>query len=248
MTDILKETRESEREIKINMILSRTAIGVFIIGCLLVSYLGINSWNHNRENETMESDGVVLIQAINKINYNKPNDSSDNEKNKISDINKVQLEKLEKLAEGHSSGYSVLANIYLASLALIDSNPSKALYYYQRIAKENKFSETLREYAKLVEINANLQFNKGIYETPMKQIKEYFNIDDDGRLDEELLIKKNFSNAMALTGIALENETGKFTNSNVYLAALKTYEGDNENVNFVIDMLSQYIAQAKINE
>jgi hypothetical protein len=50
---------------------------------------------------------------------------------------------------------------------------------------------------------------------------------------------------MAITGIALENETGKNENFNVYLATLKSYEGGSENVNFIIDMVSQYMAQAK---
>lgn len=245
MTDILQETQDAEKENKINTILSRTAIGVFIVGSILVSYLGINSWNKNREIERIQEDGVILTQTVNRINYNKPKNKTEIEQEKIADINKIQLEKLEKLAEAHSSGYSALANIYLASLALIDSNPSKALYYYQRIAKESQFSETLREYATLVEINTNLGFNKGIYDRPTKQIEEYFNLDDAGVIDKKLLTKRYFSNAMALTGIAIENEGGKNIHSKVYLGALKSYEGDNENVNFVIDMLSQYMTETK---
>ena len=248
MTDILQETQDAERETKINSILSRTAIGVFLVGCTLVLYLGINSWNNNRENEKIQEDGVILTQAVNRINYNKPKNNTEDERQKIEDINKTQLEKLEKLAEAHSSGYSALANIYLASLALMDGNSSKALYYYQRITKESQFSDTLREYASLVEINTNLQFNKGIYERSIHQIREYFNLDDSGAIDKTLLSKRYFSNAMALTGIALENESGKNINSKVYLAALQSYEGDNDNVHFIIDMLSQYMAQAKNDE
>ena len=245
MTDILQETQYAERENKINTILSRTAIGVFLIGCALVSYLGINSWSNNRDNEKIQEDGVILTRAVNRINYNHSKDNTEDEKQKKSDINKIQLEKLEELAEAHSSGYSALANIYLASIALIDGNPSKSLYYYQRIAKESQFAETLREYATLVEINTNLQFNKGLYDRPMQQVKEYFNLDESGAMDKKLLNERNFANAMALTGIALENEAGKNIYSKVYLGALKSYEGDNDNVQFVIDMLSQYIAQAE---
>jgi uncharacterized membrane protein YidH (DUF202 family) len=54
MTDILQETQDSERETKINAILSRTAIGVFLVGCTLVLYLGINSWSNNRDNERIQ--------------------------------------------------------------------------------------------------------------------------------------------------------------------------------------------------
>jgi len=243
MTDILQETQDAEKDNKINTILSRAAIGIFLAGCIVVSYLGINSWKVNKDNERIQEDGVILTQAVNRINYNKPRDHTESEKQKIADINKAQLEKLEILAEAHSSGYSALSNIYLASLSLIDGNPSKALYYYQRISKESRYSPMVREYASLVEINTNLQFNKNIYERPVEQVKEYFNLDDKGIIDEKLLSKRYFSNAMALTGIAIENKTGKDIYSNIYLEALKTYEGDNDNVHFIIDMLSQYMKQ-----
>jgi hypothetical protein len=243
MTDILQETQDSEKENKINILLSRAAMTVFLVGCIVVSYLGFDSWKINKNNEKIQEDGVILTQTINRINYNKPKDHTESEKKRIADINQLQLEKLEQLAEAQSSGYSALANIYLASLALIDGNSSKALYYYQRIAKSNQFTQVLREYASLVEINTNLQFNKGIYDRPMEQIKEYFNLDNKGVIDRELLTNRYFSNAMALTGIAIENEAGKNIHSNVYLETLQAYEGDNDNVHFIIDMLSQYMKQ-----
>ena len=56
----------------------------------------------------------------------------------------------------------------------MDSNHSKALYYYQRISKEAPFSQTLQEYTKLIEINTKLQYSPSIYETPLKQLDEYF--------------------------------------------------------------------------
>ncbi len=250
MADILREIEDSEKESKLNRILSRSALGIFILGVVIVLYLGISSWYANKQNESIEEDGSKLTNTVNKINSSKAKDNTDNEHRKLEEINQAEVKKLETLAEAGTSAYSALANIYLASIALIDGNPSKGVYYYQRISRDNSYSDTLREYAEIVEINTKLQFNKEVYDTPMKQIYEYFAsyINDTGTVDHKIFHQKKFSNAFAITGIALEDITGKLENSKLYIEALNEYETESENVNLLIDVLSQYLAQKINNE
>lgn len=237
MSDIFNEIQESISEAKKGQILSRFVIGIFITGVLIVIYLGIDSWYENRKRENIQRDGAILTQSVNSINFSKKDKES-------VDKQRVHIEKLEKLAEGNNSSYSALANIYLASTALMDNNPSKALYYYQRIAKDSSYDSVLREYSELVEINAKLQFNKGVQNTAMKQIYDYFQpYITDGKLSHDVVHEKSFSNGMALTGIALSEESGKAEDSALYLQALQESEAVNENTTFVIDLLAQYIAQ-----
>jgi hypothetical protein len=237
MSELLTEVQESEKETKMQRILSNAAVFVFSVGVMLVVYLSMYSWYGNRQKELIEEDGAILTQTVNKINYNKNQNKTEADNQKLDEINKKNIEKLEKLAGANSSAYSGLANVYLASVALMEGNPSKAIYYYKRVSNDTNYSEILREYMKLVSINATLQFNKEVYDTPAKEITEYFTIDKDSSKE------KYFSNAMAITGIALEDETRNFTNSAIYLASLKDYQSDNENVNFITDMLSKYMEQ-----
>lgn len=250
MTDILKEVQESEKESRLNKILSRSALSVFTFGVVIITYLGINSWYENKRNETIEEDGSKLTNLVTKINYSKPKSNTDSEQKKLEEVNQVEVKKLETLAEASSSAYSALANIYLASISLMDGNSSKSVYYYQRISKDDSYSDTLREYAQLVEINTKLQFNKEVYDTPTNQIYEYFKpyINSAGTIDHKVVHEKKFSNAFAITGIALGDVTGNFNNSKLYIEALNEYETDSENVNFLIDILSQYLAQKVQNE
>ncbi len=239
MTELLTEVQESEKESKMQSILGKAAIIIFGLGVMLVVYLSMYSWYENRQKELIAEDGATLTQTVNKINYNKSISQGEEDKEKLSEYKKKHLDKLEKLAAANRSSYAALGNIYLASLALIDGNPSKAIYYYKRVSNSSNYSEILREYMNLVSINATLQFNKEVYDTPIKDVNDYFASYKEDDMEKQMY----FSNAMAITGIALENETRNFTNSNIYLASLKSYQSDNENVNFIIDMLSQYMAQ-----
>ena len=148
--DILDEIKESINEKKTNQILIRSTISIFILGILIITYLGISSWYESKNNERIQAEGALLTQIANNINVSKVNNKTPDEKKLVEEKNKTQIQKLEKLAEQNSSAYSALANIYLASISLMDSNHSKALYYYQRISKDASFSQTLQEYAKLI--------------------------------------------------------------------------------------------------
>jgi glycosyltransferase involved in cell wall biosynthesis len=177
---------------------------------------------------------VIKLYQYN-INVSKVNNKTPDEKKLVEEKNKTQIQKLEKLAEQNSSAYSALANIYLASISLMDSNHSKALYYYQRISKDASFSQTLQEYAKLIEINTKLQYSPSIYETPLKQLDEYFAeyVKPDNTIDIKLLNNKSFSNAMALTAIATNDINDNNSKSKLYLEVLKQYEKPNDNIKFI---------------
>jgi hypothetical protein len=243
MSDILDEIKESIKDQKTNKVLFKSTISVFCIGILVIVYLGISSWYESNIDEKIESDGVLLTQIANNINYSKMSNQTPDEKKLIESKNKAQVEKLEKLGAQNSSAYAALANIYLASLSLIDGNNSKAVYYYQRIAKETAFAQTLQEHAKLIEINTKLQYNPNVYETPLKQLDEYFAeyINPDNTIDQRLIQDKIFSNAMALTAIATNDISGNNDNSKLYLEALKVYKHPTDNMNFIVSLLSQYI-------
>ena len=172
MSDILDEIKQSFNEKKTNKILGRATIAIFAVGIVFISYLGISSWYESRKAEQIQKDGALLIQTVNSINYAKIKDNKNpEERENLKEKNKLNIEKLEKLAEQGSSAYSTLANFYLASLALIDGNHNKAIYYYQRAGKDSD-SDTVNEYSKLVEINAKLQFNIGSSEGVLKKIDD----------------------------------------------------------------------------
>ncbi len=250
MSDILDEIRESLKEKRTHRIMGGITISLFVFGIILITYLGIYSWYESKEEEIIQSDGAILTQAANNINYSKLKNQTPDNKKAFDEKNKMQIEKLEKLASNHSSAYSALANIYLASVSLMEGNHSKAIYYYQRIANGTSYHTTLREYANLVEINAKLQYNNGIYESVIKQTDEYFApyTKDDNTIEHKLVHNKLFSNAMALTGIAINDVDGNTENSMRYLEALKQYDSPSENFNFVVDMLSQYFVQKQVNQ
>jgi hypothetical protein len=245
MSDILDEIKESINEKKTNQVLIRSTISIFILGILIITYLGISSWYESKKNEKIQAEGALLTQIANNINVSKVNNKTPDEKKLIEEKNKSQIQKLEKLAEQNSSAYSALANIYLASISLMDSNHSKALYYYQRISKDASFSQTLQEYAKLIEINTKLQYSPSIYETPLKQLDEYFAeyVKPDNTIDIKLLNNKSFSNAMALTAIATNDINDNNSKSKLYLEVLKQYEKPNDNIKFIIASLAKYIEQ-----
>ena len=250
MSDILDEIKESLKEKQKNKIIGWLTISLFVCGIIFITYLGLYSWNESKNNEIIQSDGVLLTQAANNINYSKLKTQTPDEKKGLDMRNKIQIEKLEKLAINHSSAYSALANIYLASIALMEGNHSKAIYYYQRIAKEDSYHETLREYANLVEINAKLQYTNGIYDSIIKQLDEYFApyLKDDKIIEHKLAHQKLFSSAMALTGIAVNDLNGNVKNSMKYLQALQQHDSLSENFNFIVDMLSQYLEQKQVNQ
>lgn len=235
MSDILNEIKESINEKKKNAILSNAVIGIFIFGTIFVIYLGISSWYTNKQRERVEEDGAVLTQTVNSINYTKFKGQTSDEKKEFENKNKAKIEKLEKLGEAASSAYSALADIYLASISLMDGNHTKAIYYYQRIGKNSSYDKLLREYSTLVEINTKLQFNKSeAYESSQNKIHEYF-----------LQNKQEFSNAMAITGIAIADENGQY-DTDLYLKSLKEYHSTNDNVHFIVDMLHQYLSTKQI--
>ncbi len=243
MSDILDEIKASINDQKTNKALFKSTISVFCIGVLIIIYLGISSWYESNTDEKIESDGVLLTQIANNINYAKISNKNPDERKFIENKNKAQIQKLEKLAEQNGSAYAALANIYLASISLIDGNHSKAVYYYQRIAKETAFAQILQEHAKLIEINTKLQYNPGVYETPLRQLDEYFAeyINPDNTIDQSLVQDKIFSNAMALTAIATNDISGNNANSKLYLKALKEYKHPSDNMSFITSLLSQYI-------
>lgn len=246
MSDILKEIKELDKEAQLNNVLGKSALGIFVFGAFIVICLGLFSWYENRKNEKIQEDGAILTQLVHKINYSKAASKDDKDIKKLEEEKKPYINKLEKLAEAQSSAYSALANIYLASLALLEGNASKGVYYYQRIARDSFYPEHLREYATLVEINTKLQFNNEVHETPMKQIHEYFApYIQENKIKPQLLYNKQFSDGMALTGIALEDKTGVFDNTMLYFQALDQHEGHDENTSFIIDILSEYISQKK---
>lgn len=243
MTDILDEINESTKEHKTNKILGRATISLFTLGIITICYLGISSWYDSRKDEKIQEDGALLTQIVNKINNAKLKDKNPDEQKKIEEMNNLQTAKLEKLAERNSSAYSALANFYLSSLSLLGGNHTKAIYYYQRVEKDSN-SETLKEYSKLVEINAKLQFNDKLYETPLKQLDEYFDsYVKEGKVNHDIVHDKIFSNAMALTAIAANDAVGKTSNAKTYLGALKQNDEQSDNISFIIDILSQYISQ-----
>lgn len=244
MSDIFDEIKQSFDDKRNNKILGRVTVGLFALGIILISYLGMASWYDSRKHEEIQKDGVELIQSVNSINYAKLKDKNNpDEKNALQDRNKKNIEKLEKLAEKGTSAYSVLANFYLASLALIDGNHNKAIYYYQRAAK-NSDSDTIKEYSRLVELNAKLQFNSGSPETVNEKLDEYFKpYIKDNKIEHEISHEKVFSRAMALVAIAMKDSAGDLDKANPYLGVLKQSDSPNENVQFISDILSQYLMQ-----
>jgi predicted negative regulator of RcsB-dependent stress response len=243
MTDILDEINESTKELKTNKILGRATAGLFALGIITIIYLGISSWYDSRKDEKIQEEGALLTQIVNKINNTKIQDKNPDEQKKIEEMNNLQTAKLEKLAERNSSAYSALANFYLASLSLLSGNHTKAIYYYQRVEKDSD-SQTLREYSKLVEINAKLQFNDKLYEKPLKQLDEYFApYIKDNKIAHSISHDKIFSDAITLTAIAANDATGNVAKTKLYLNALKQNDESTENVSFIIDILSQYISQ-----
>jgi predicted negative regulator of RcsB-dependent stress response len=243
MTDILDEINESTKEHKTNKILGRATAGLFALGIITIIYLGISSWYNSRKDEKIQEEGALLTQIVNKINNIKIQDKNPDEQKKIEEMNNLQTTKLEKLAERNSSAYSALANFYLASLSLLSGNHTKAIYYYQRVEKDSD-SKTLKEYSKLVEINAKLQFNEKLYETPLKKLDEYFSpYVKDNKIEHDIAHDKIFSDAIALTAIAANDSAGKTEKTKLYLTALKQNDKPTENVSFIIDILSQYISQ-----
>lgn len=243
MSDILDEINESTKENKTNKILGNATITLFTLGIIIICYLGISSWYDSRKDEKIQEDGTLLTQIVNKINNSKLKDKNPDEQKKIEELNNLQTAKLEKLAERNSSAYSALANFYLSSISLLSANHTKAIYYYQRVEKDSN-SETLKEYSKLVEINAKLQFNDKLYETPLKQLNEYFSAYiKDNKIIHDVVHKRVFSNAMGLTAVAANDAAGDIANAKLYLEALKQYDEPSENISFIINILSQYISQ-----
>jgi hypothetical protein len=245
MSDILDEVKESISESRKYAILGRSIIGIFVFGVIFVIYLGISSWYENKRNEKIQEDGAILTQVVNSINYTKLKNKTSETEKEFQEKNQAKIAKLEKLGEASSSAYSALADVYLASVALIEGNPSKAIYYYQRIAKNTSYNETLREYVGLVEINAKLQFNKEVYDSSISQIHYYFQPYINDKDKSNLIKNKAFSNAMALTAVALNDVTEKHENSELYLKLINDNDSTNQNIRFIFDMLYQYMLQKK---
>ncbi len=246
MSDILDEIKEQSNEQRFNRIVGSFTIVLLICGIVLIVYLGVMSWYQARSRDRIQQDGITLIRTVHSINYSKLRQkevSNNNSKQDNGQNESKKIEKLEKLAAQDGSIYTALANFYLASVSLMQSNSSKAIYYYERVAKNTSYPNIIRQYANLVALNAKLQYDRIPYESAIKQcdasLSKYMH--DDGKIDDKLFHNEVFANNIALTAVAVSNAMDDQLRAQNYLQIIGQHHNANDNLDYINHMLDEYL-------
>lgn len=157
MVDLLDEVIEEATQEKWYATITKYGkIAIFIL-FLFISVSCIAIWWQDHSKNKIYNEGanfLILTSSINQHN------------------NKETIEKLEKLIDGDSV-YATFAAFKLAEILEIKEDYNRAINIYSSIAKNNNIEQSLRDYALLMKINANLQAKTLTDNEILQQINQY---------------------------------------------------------------------------